>query len=113
MDALRLEQAARNLLEDAITFSPGGCLDVSVQQVAGDQVELVVWDRGLEGWRRRSGRTSSSPFTRRMGAATEGGIGTRYQAGIVAQHGGTIRAAFPDEGGTRMVVPLPGGDRSP
>ena len=72
VDALRLEQAARNLLEHAITFSPGGCLDVSVQQVAGDQVELVVWDRGLEGWRRRSGRTSSSPFTRRMGAATEG-----------------------------------------
>ena len=48
VDALRLEQVVRNLLENAIKFSPsGGRIDISVQQVAGGQVELAVRDRGL------------------------------------------------------------------
>ena len=36
------------------------------------------------------------------------GLGLYISRQIVELHGGTIRAEFPDDGGTRIVVTLPG-----
>jgi signal transduction histidine kinase len=110
VDALRLEQVVRNLLENAIKFSPdGGRIDISVQRVAGNQVELAVRDRGL-GIAPEHRAHLFERFYQAHGSSHQSGLGLGLyiSRGIVAQHGGTIRAEFPADGGTRMVVTLPG-----
>jgi signal transduction histidine kinase len=110
VDALRLEQVMRNLLENAIKFSPsGGRIDISVQQVAGGQVELAVRDRGL-GIAPEHRPHLFERFYQAHGSSHQSGLGLGLyiSRGIVAQHGGTIRAEFPADGGTRMIVTLPG-----
>ena len=110
VDALRLEQVVRNLLENAIKFSPGGGrIDISVQRVPGDRVELAVRDRGL-GVAPEHRSHLFERFYQAHGSSHQSGLGLGLyiSRGIVAQHGGTIRAEFPADGGTRMVVTLPG-----
>jgi two-component system sensor histidine kinase BaeS len=107
-DPARLEQIARNLLGNALKFTPsGGSVAVSVAAANGD-ARLVVEDSGPgipedelphvfeRFWRGRHGR-----------AATGSGIGLAVVAELTRAHGGRIEATSRPGGGARFTVTLP------
>jgi PAS domain S-box-containing protein len=109
VDPLRLEQVLTNLVENAIKFSRGGDpihVDLTVNSLG--RARLTVTDRGpgipIEGRQRIFDRF----YQARSGDLASGmGLGLYICRQIVEQHGGTINAEFPTEGGTRFVVILP------
>ena len=109
VDALRLEQVVQNLLENAIKFSPeGGRIDIRVCQPTRQTLHLLVRDRGL-GVAPEHRPHLFERFYQAHGSSHQSGLGLGLYISrtIVEQHGGTIRAEFPPDGGTRMVVTLP------
>ena len=125
VDALRLEQVLTNLIDNALKYSPPGSpvrVRVGVRVRAGvrrptgaaetaaagpDRVRVVVSDRGpgvpVEDRPHLFDRFFRSPAT---DAVAGMGLGLYVSRQIVELHGGTIRAEFPPEGGTRVVVEL-------
>jgi signal transduction histidine kinase len=111
VDPLRLEQVVTNLLDNAIKYSPdGGPIQVTARVAAG-AFEVAVSDRGIgvppEHRARIFDRFYQAHGQRRLGGM---GLGLYISRQIVELHGGTIRASFPDEGGTRVVFRVPRGD---
>jgi two-component system sensor histidine kinase ChvG len=121
----RLGQVFRNLMENAVTFSPMGAT-ITVTAVretsgaanktgAGDRIEVTVEDegRGLPPGKEKTifGRFySERPETEKFG--THSGLGLSIAKQIVEAHGGTIRAEnrkTPDGeiAGARFIVRLP------
>ena len=109
VDPLRLEQVVQNLLENAIKFSPeGGRIDITVQRSTSETVQLLVRDRGLGVLPELRPHLFERFFQAHGSSYQSGlGLGLYISHSIVAQHGGTISAEFPPDGGTRMVVTLP------
>jgi two-component system, chemotaxis family, CheB/CheR fusion protein len=109
VDPLRLEQVVRNLIDNAIKYSPeGDPIDVTVGQPTGDSAVIAVRDHGI-GVPPEHRAHIFEPFYR---AHAEGrtsglGLGLHISRQIVQQHGGQIEAEFPCDGGTRFVVSLP------
>ena len=109
VDPLRLEQVLTNLIDNAIKFSPrDGQIDVDLSVNSIGMVRLTVTDRGPgippEGRHRIFDRF----YQARSGDLASGmGLGLYICRQIVEQHGGSISAEFPAEGGTRFVVILP------
>jgi PAS domain S-box-containing protein len=114
IDALRVEQVLINLLDNALKYSPAGSpvrLEVSDSKDGNgaiDGVQIAVSDQGpgIPPEDRphlfdRFFRSRATNFTSGMG------LGLSISREIVELHGGTIRAEFPAEGGTRFVVSLP------
>ncbi|MBI2940541.1 MAG: HAMP domain-containing histidine kinase, partial [Chloroflexi bacterium] len=111
VDPLRLEQVLTNLLDNAIKYSPeGGPIEIAVSQPAADTVELAVQDRGI-GIPSEKRPLIFDRFYQAHGDGHFGGMGLGLYISrqIVQLHGGTLRAEFPTEGGTRFVVTLPTG----
>jgi PAS domain S-box-containing protein len=110
VDALRVEQVITNLLDNAVKYSPnGGDIKVVLARVGDDAAELSVRDHGLgippdkrdeifERFYQAHGNGSN-----RSGL----GLGLYVSRQIVEMHGGSIRAEFPVDGGSRFVVRLP------
>ncbi len=111
----RLGQVLRNLIANAVSFSPpGGRISLSAARVGG-MVEIAVADQGpgipeasLERIFERF--YSSRPEGEKFG--THSGLGLSISRQIVAAHGGTLRAENrPGEGGrpggARFVISLP------
>lgn len=107
VDPIRLEQVMRNLIDNAVKYSPGG--RVTVYVTAGDgSVLLSVSDDGpgiALADRDRLFDRFQEPDRKRSGDGL--GLGLHVSRQIVELHGGSIAAEFPDGGGTRMVVRLP------
>ena len=109
VDPLRIEQVLTNLIDNAIKFSPQGePIDVELSVNSIGMVRLTVTDRGPgippEGRQRIFDRF----YQARSGDLASGmGLGLYICRQIVEQHGGSISAEFPEEGGTRFVVTLP------
>jgi signal transduction histidine kinase len=110
-DPERLGQIARNLLFNAIKFTPlGGHIEVRLEK-AGPQARLVVKDTG-EGIRLdylphifERFRQADSSTTRKHGGL---GMGLAIARHLAERHGGTIRAESPGEGmGATFTVMLP------
>jgi two-component system, OmpR family, sensor kinase len=112
-DPRQLRQVLGNLLRNALVHTPTATrVEVSVVRDAS-HVEVAVRDHGLglpaddpralfeRFWRAETGRERG-----KAGA----GLGLAIVAGIVAVHGGTVRAENADGGGARFVVRLPAGD---
>ncbi len=112
VDSLRFEQVLRNLLDNAVKFSPGGGrIDVELASLDG-HFRLSVRDRGQGVPAEHRGgifeRSYQGPVDPRSGGL---GLGLHVSRRIVELHGGHIEAQFPHDGGTRIVVELPRDDR--
>ena len=113
-DALRLEQVLTNLLDNALKYSPPGspvhlCVGggAAGPGAGPGRARLTVADRGPGVPPEDRPRLFDSFFRSSATAHTGGaGLGLAISRQIVELHGGTIRAEFPPEGGTRVVVEL-------
>ena len=108
VDELRIEQVVRNLIDNAVKFSPsGGPIEVSVA-AEDDRVRISVRDHGVgvppEDRTRLFQRYQHAHGKDRSGGL---GLGLFVSREIVERHGGTIEAEHPSDGGTRMIVTLP------
>jgi PAS domain S-box-containing protein len=110
-DEPRLGQVVRNLVENAVKFTPaGGRIMVRLSQV-GRQVELTVIDTG-EGFPSKLRtvifdrfRQSRTPLTRRHGGL---GLGLAIVRHLIEEHGGTVSAESPGPGkGATFTIRLP------
>jgi two-component system sensor histidine kinase ChvG len=109
-DASRLAQVLRNLIDNAVSFSPeGGIVTLAVNR-AGPAVELVVTDQGpgVPPNNRRdifkrfySERPEGEDFGRHSG------LGLSIAAAIVTAHGGQIQVEDAPGGGALFRVMLP------
>jgi len=108
IDEVRFEEVVTNLLENAIKFSPsGGRIDVDLSAANGT-LQLVLRDRGIGIPVERRARMFEPYYQAHPGTERSGlGLGLYVSRRIVEQHGGTIRADFPSDGGTRFVLSLP------
>ncbi|WP_164155765.1 sensor histidine kinase [Sandarakinorhabdus rubra] len=111
-DASRLAQVLRNLIDNAISFSPdGGTVTLGIGR-AGDMVELRVADQGPGVPAANRGDIFRRFYSERPAAEDFGrhsGLGLSIAAAIVAAHGGQIRVEDAPGGGALFVVALPVG----
>lgn len=104
MDAPRLLQVFRNLIQNALAFSPPGGA-VRIECVAeADLVRIDVLDRG-SGFAPADLPNVFEPFFSRRTGGT--GLGLSVVQRIVERHGGTVEAKAREGGGAQMVVRLP------
>jgi signal transduction histidine kinase len=111
-DPTRLEQVVRNLLDNAVKYSPiGTAIDVSVEK-AGSEAILSVRDQGIGIEAAMLPRlfdvfAQAAPLTSKAGGGL--GLGLPLVRAIVEQHGGTITAHSDGLGtGSHFTVRLPG-----
>jgi PAS domain S-box-containing protein len=110
-DAARLHQAFRNLVHNAIKYTPpGGAIDIAIGD-AGDQWAVSVRDTGV-GIPAEKLTAIFGLFTqldRRPGVTAAGlGIGLSLVKRIVELHGGSVEARSEGRGhGSEFVVRLP------
>lgn len=108
VDPLRLEQILTNLLDNAIKYSPeGSTIDVTILR-GTSMLELSVRDFGLGiclGQREHIFERFHQGHE--SGSRSGMGLGLYISRQIVELHGGQIRAEFPPDGGTRIIVRLP------
>jgi two-component system sensor histidine kinase ChvG len=109
-DASRLAQVLRNLIDNAISFSPDGGTVTLALAGAGEQVQISVIDQGpgvplanrRDIFRRfYSERPEGEDFGRHSG------LGLSIAAAIVAAHGGQITVEDAPGGGACFRVTLP------
>jgi signal transduction histidine kinase len=109
-DGPRLERVFRNLLDNALKYSPPGApIHVSLERQAGDAV-VRVCDAGV-GISPEDLPYIFEPFRQSKAAAREGGglgLGLALVRGLVEQHRGRITASSSGLGkGSEFVVRLP------
>ena len=108
----RLGQVFRNLIVNAISFSPpGGFIRIAAQRDDGDVV-VQIEDTGPGIPENRYEEIfdrfySERPRGEKFG--THSGLGLSISRQIVNAHGGSIRAENRAEGGARFIVRLPAG----
>ena len=112
-DAMRLEQAVGNLVNNAIKYSPkGGPIGVSVAQERGEAV-LRVTDQGI-GIAEEDLDTIFAPFRRRAPGVAGGiGLGLSIVRRIVEAHGGRVEVESTLGRGCRFELRLPLPQRVP
>ena len=108
MDAMGLVQVFRNLIQNALAFSPAGSavrIEGALERDgARELVRIDVLDRG-KGFELDDLPRVFEPFFSRRSGGT--GLGLAIVRRIVEQHGGTVEAANRDGGGAAMTVRLP------
>jgi signal transduction histidine kinase/CheY-like chemotaxis protein len=110
-DAVRLEQIAGNLLDNAVKYSPAGEPIRVVARREGSEAVLRVEDRGM-GLAPEMLESIFEPFTQSdvsLHRARGGlGLGLAVVKGLVEQHGGRVAARSAGLGhGSEFVVRLP------
>jgi PAS domain S-box-containing protein len=99
VDARRIEQVLRDVIERAIRRNPRGCwIDLDLSRPLSGTARLEVRDYG----RRLSPREREQLLNHGLGDR-----GWWLDRFIVEQHGGSIALEWPAEGGVRVVISLP------
>ncbi len=106
VDPLRIEQVVRNLLDNAVKFSPSGEIAIDVSADDG-HIELRVRDHGPGIPAEHRAKIFDRFYQARGNGADGLGLGLHLSRHIVELHGGTIAAEFPGDGGTAILVRLP------
>ena len=111
LDEIRVRQAADNLIDNALRYTPrGGCVDVHVGVANDDRALLVVDDTG-PGFEPALLGAAFEPFTRgeadRASTAPGAGLGLAIVRVIATAHGGCVAASNREEGGARLALELP------
>lgn len=109
IDPSSIEQVLTNLLDNAVKYSPdGGAIAVTLNHTDDQYVCLSVRDHGVgippEKREAIFGRFYQAHADEHRSGL---GLGLYICSQIIALHEGTIRAEFPDDGGTQFVVTLP------
>ena len=109
-DEDRLRQVVGNLVRNALVHTPDGTpVELAVEAVGG-RVRLTVADRG-PGLPVLDGRVTFERFWRaepgRGRGAAGAGLGLAIVDGIIAAHGGEVRAETRPDGGAIFAVELP------
>jgi K+-sensing histidine kinase KdpD len=108
VDPLRIEQVLTNLLSNALKYGPREkpiLVDICPEDT---RLSISVRDFGPGIPRQRRRGLFDRFYQARAGDHRSGmGLGLYISRQIVEQHGGTIVAEFPRDGGTRVVVVLP------
>ena len=88
----------------------GGPIEVVLARPTPGVIELSVRDHGLGIPPERRGQIFECFYqAHTTGYASGMGLGLYISRQIVEQHGGTITAAFPPDGGTTITVRIPDG----
>jgi signal transduction histidine kinase len=103
-----MEQVLANLLDNAVKFSPsGGAIAVEVRD-GPTVIDISVRDHGLGIPAEHRGRLFERFYQGHGSSYRSGlGLGLHISQQIVKRHGGSIRAEFPDGGGSCFVITLP------
>jgi two-component system OmpR family sensor kinase len=111
--AVDIHAMLRNLLDNAIRYTPvGGRVDISVRR-DGDRVRIDVVDDG-PGLSAEEMQHVFDPFYRVLGSDAEGsGLGLAIVRVIVGRLGGTVTLANEATQGLRVQVDLPAADGTP
>ena len=107
-DKFRLDQVVSNLLTNAIKYSGGAAVHVSVSRRSLDRVQVIVRDEG-RGIARESHEKIFQRFERATGAddVRGFGLGLYICREIVESHGGTIHVESQPGRGAAFVIDLP------
>lgn len=107
IDADRMLQVFRNVVENAVEFSPAGsslAIGVRAERSGTSSLVITINDRG-PGFNRDDLPHLFEPFfTRRPGGS---GLGLAIVQKIVTDHGGTVEARNASEGGGVIEIRLP------
>jgi two-component system, OmpR family, sensor histidine kinase KdpD len=109
-DPVLLEQVLINLVENAAKYSPKGTSIELAAQVDGQELVLEVKDRGPGIPSGAEEKIFEKFFRAPQSSGTPGaGLGLAICKGIVEVHGGTIRVAAREGGGSsfRLRLPIP------
>jgi signal transduction histidine kinase len=109
-DPTRLAQVVRNLLENAVKYSPNGGLIVVQGQVQPQQIVITIADQGIGIAPEHLNRLFEKFFRVKMGAAKAtigSGLGLPIARSIVEAHGGQIWAESQLGQGSTFYVALP------
>ncbi|HEY3290158.1 MAG TPA: ATP-binding protein, partial [Anaerolineae bacterium] len=107
IDFVMMEQALLNLLHNAVVHTPPGTRVRVTARVDGNDLLLVVADRG-PGLPPADIDRVFDKFYRAPGAKPGGtGLGLSISKGLVETHGGTIKAENRANGGARFLIRLP------
>jgi two-component system sensor histidine kinase KdpD len=113
VDPVLFEQVLLNLMDNAIKHTPAGSPIAIGARAVAEGVAIGVADRG-PGIPTGSEEAVFEKFHRGAGAGAPGvGLGLAICAGIVAAHGGTIRAGAREGGGAVFTVVLPSREDTP
>lgn len=109
VDPIRLEQVLANLLDNAIKYSPdGGPVEVALSGDGELRVEISVRDYGPGVAPDKRQQIFERFYQAHSPDQKSGwGLGLYICRQIVEMHGGEIRAEFPSDGGTCIIVSLP------
>jgi two-component system, OmpR family, sensor histidine kinase KdpD len=111
-DGLLIEQVLRNLLENAVKYTPVGT-HIALSVVAGEgKVQVTVADEG-PGIPAEETERIFEKFVRGKYAAGGVGLGLAICRGIVLAHGGRIWAENRPAGGAAFTFTLPTGEAPP
>lgn len=108
MDAMLVEQALVNLLDNALKYSPGGTPIEIASRAIDSRIEFAVRDRGRGIPAGEETRVFESFYRCTEGARTEGaGLGLAVVRAIAHAHGGEAEARQRIGGGAEFVLRLP------
>lgn len=104
-----LQKAVRNLIDNAVKYTPEGRVDVEVHPADDGHVSFICTDTGV-GMTEEDRAEAPSRFyrgTESAQMADGSGLGLSLVQRIIEEHDGTLQFESPPDGGTRVTVRLP------